>query len=200
MKWSCPPVVTVCCCDYNVSTDEESSTDVLTLSILHRGHIQHLTVRDPFAFYDFTSMRWQNKINLQSEWVKETWCDDQKASYHWVPDYRGGEAGARVKDASCPSEDCCLLVSSAISSTNHQQRCGFTKMQVAASCLRHGKTYVLWNDEWTAGGGEGRRGRWGRDESEPHAAVQKSSHDIVTGPWLWWCSLILIPLKVASCA
>lgn len=58
---------------------------------------------------------------------------------------------------------CHVLYSSA---TNYQQRCGFTRMQVAASCLRHGKTYVLWNDEWTAGGGEGRRGR---DESEPPA-------------------------------
>lgn len=47
---------------------------------------------------------------------------------------------------------CHVLYSSA---TNHQQRCGFTKMQVAASCLRHGKTYVLWKDEWTSGG------RWG---------------------------------------
>lgn len=50
-------LITVCSCDDSVTTDEESSTDVFAFGVLHRGHIQHLTVRDPFAFYDFTSLR-----------------------------------------------------------------------------------------------------------------------------------------------
>lgn len=102
-KLSNAPIITVCSRDHGVLTDEEPSADMMTVGILHWGHIQHFIVRDLVTFDDFASKHCRDKMKW--EWVNpnlrcsET-CDPIWCSYHSVRD-QSEEAETWAEHPSC---------------------------------------------------------------------------------------------------